>query len=62
MFLSPLILSPTATTNDDHASCRAEVTTEIGDGATDIHIDSGSQLRLECKLRYVTEVPTFVFW
>lgn len=36
--------------------------TEIGDGGTDMHIDEGSQLRLECKLRYVTEVPTFVFW
>lgn len=42
--------------------CDAEVTTEIGDGGTDIHIDEGSQLRLDCKLRYVTEIPTFVFW
>lgn len=41
---------------------RAEVMTEIGEGGSDIHINAGSQLRLECKLRYATEVPTFAFW
>lgn len=31
-------------------------------GAPDLHIDEGSTLRLECKLRRATENPEFVFW
>lgn len=31
-------------------------------GAPDLHIDEGSQLRLECKLKHATENPTYVFW
>ncbi|XP_037818786.1 uncharacterized protein LOC119608441 [Lucilia sericata] len=31
-------------------------------GSPDIHIDEGSTLRLECKLRKATEIPEFVFW
>ncbi|XP_069962729.1 uncharacterized protein dpr19 isoform X2 [Bactrocera oleae] len=31
-------------------------------GAPDLHIDEGSSLRLECKLKKATENPAFVFW
>ncbi|KAM7352006.1 defective proboscis extension response 19 isoform 2-T2 [Cochliomyia hominivorax] len=31
-------------------------------GSPDIHIDEGSTLSLECKLRKATEIPEFVFW
>lgn len=31
-------------------------------GAPDLHIDEGSALRLECKLKRATENPSFVFW
>ncbi|XP_073824794.1 defective proboscis extension response 19 [Musca autumnalis] len=31
-------------------------------GSPDIHIDEGSTLRLECKLKKATEIPEFVFW
>ncbi|XP_031634092.1 uncharacterized protein LOC116347581 [Contarinia nasturtii] len=31
-------------------------------GAPDIHVDEGSTLRLECRLRRATENPAFVFW
>ncbi|KAL9926607.1 uncharacterized protein LOC119633678 [Glossina fuscipes] len=31
-------------------------------GAPDIHIDEGSTLRLDCKLKRATESPAFVFW
>lgn len=31
-------------------------------GAPDIHIDEGSTLRLECKLKRATENPAYVFW
>ncbi|XP_038112990.1 uncharacterized protein LOC6031781 [Culex quinquefasciatus] len=31
-------------------------------GAPDLHIDEGSTLRLECKLKRATEYPEYVFW
>ncbi|EAT48852.1 AAEL000103-PA, partial [Aedes aegypti] len=31
-------------------------------GAPDLHIDEGSTLRLECKLKRATEYPDYVFW
>ncbi|XP_058815634.1 uncharacterized protein LOC131679094 [Topomyia yanbarensis] len=31
-------------------------------GAPDLHIDEGSTLRLECKLKRATEYPAYVFW
>ncbi|KAG4065331.1 hypothetical protein HA402_012773, partial [Bradysia odoriphaga] len=31
-------------------------------GAPDLHIDEGSTLRLECKLKRATENPAYVFW
>ncbi|XP_054083480.1 uncharacterized protein LOC105219897 isoform X2 [Zeugodacus cucurbitae] len=31
-------------------------------GAPDLHIDEGSSLRLECRLKKATENPAFVFW
>lgn len=31
-------------------------------GAPDLHIDEGSTLRLECKLKQATEYPDYVFW
>lgn len=31
-------------------------------GGPDIHVDEGSTLRLECRLRRATENPAFVFW
>lgn len=31
-------------------------------GAPDVHIDEGSTLRLECKIKQVTENPSYVFW
>lgn len=31
-------------------------------GAPDLHIDEGSTLRLECRLKRATENPAFVFW
>lgn len=31
-------------------------------GSPDLHIDEGSALRLECKLKRATENPSFVFW
>ncbi|XP_067622378.1 limbic system-associated membrane protein isoform X2 [Eurosta solidaginis] len=31
-------------------------------GAPDLHIDEGSSMRLECRLRKATENPAFVFW
>ncbi|XP_055635715.1 uncharacterized protein LOC129775254 isoform X2 [Toxorhynchites rutilus septentrionalis] len=31
-------------------------------GAPDLHIDEGSTLRLECKLKQATEYPAYVFW
>ncbi|XP_063241229.1 titin-like [Bacillus rossius redtenbacheri] len=38
-----------------------EATAEIL-GAPDLHIKSGSTLRLVCKLRQSTEAPVYVFW
>ncbi|CAD7086357.1 unnamed protein product [Hermetia illucens] len=38
-----------------------EAVAEIA-GAPDLHIDEGSTLRLECKLKRATENPSFVFW
>lgn len=29
---------------------------------TDIHIDEGSTLKLECKIKQATENPSYVFW
>lgn len=31
-------------------------------GSPDLHIKSGSQLRLVCTLRHSTEAPVYVFW
>jgi hypothetical protein len=31
-------------------------------GPTDVHIDEGSTLKLECKIIQATENPTYVFW
>ncbi|GLH01811.1 Uncharacterized protein GBIM_07870 [Gryllus bimaculatus] len=31
-------------------------------GAPDLHLKSGSQLRLVCSLRHSTEAPVYVFW
>jgi len=39
----------------------AEAVAEIN-GASDIHIDEGSTLKLECKIRQATESPSFIFW
>ena len=39
----------------------AEAAAEIL-GAPDLHIKSGSTLRLVCTLRHSTEPPVFVFW
>ena len=30
--------------------------------STDIHIDEGSTLKLECKIKQATENPSYVFW
>ena len=30
--------------------------------APDLHINEGSTLRLECKLKRATESPLYVFW
>ncbi|XP_049831127.1 protein turtle homolog B-like [Schistocerca gregaria] len=38
-----------------------EAVAEIA-GAPDLHLRSGSELRLICKLRRATEAPVFVFW
>lgn len=35
----------------------AEIATE-----TDLHIDEGSTLKLECKIFQLTEDPSYVFW
>ncbi|KAF4533372.1 hypothetical protein B566_EDAN002770 [Ephemera danica] len=39
-----------------------EASAEISGGAADLHIKSGSTLRLTCSLRHSTEPPVFVFW
>lgn len=39
----------------------AEAVAEIA-GTSDLHIDEGSTLRLECKLKRATENPSFIFW
>lgn len=44
--------------------CRVSVIEASADilGSPDLHIKSGSQLRLVCTLRQSTEAPVFVFW
>lgn len=32
------------------------------EGAPDVHVRSGSELRLVCRLRLATETPSYVFW
>lgn len=39
----------------------AEAVAEIIE-APDLHINEGSTLRLECKLKRATESPLYVFW
>jgi len=39
----------------------AEAVAEILE-APDLHINEGSTLRLECKLKRATESPSYVFW
>jgi hypothetical protein len=39
-----------------------EASAEISGGAPDLHIKSGSTLRLTCTLRHSTEPPVYVFW
>ena len=41
--------------------CIAEAVAEIIE-SPDLHINEGSTLRLECKLKRATESPLFVFW
>lgn len=42
-------------------SRRVEAVAEIIE-APDLHINEGSTLRLECKLKRATESPLYVFW
>ncbi|CAB3366561.1 Hypothetical predicted protein [Cloeon dipterum] len=39
-----------------------EASAEISGGAADLHLKSGSTLRLTCSLKKSTEPPVFVFW
>ncbi|XP_059479354.1 hemicentin-2-like isoform X2 [Neocloeon triangulifer] len=39
-----------------------EASAEISGGAADLHIKSGSTLKLTCTLKKSTEPPVFVFW
>lgn len=41
--------------------CIVEASADIL-GSPDLHIKSGSQLRLVCTLRQSTEAPVYVFW